>query len=195
MIANPAIAYPAGASHPLTLNDMRVHTTTEQETPPASALPIYGLALVLAIAGFVWVDPLHLRGQTEAMAPAPVFVPSVQPVRTTERQEIMAPLPTVRTPKSVEAPVAPAPAARTPQIGAPVVRTRAASGVPPSRGNTVDRTNTTAPQARQPEVAAPAVPPTMPEVKVNPPVVPKLGDEARSTPRPATTNLPSTVTE
>ena len=62
MIANPDISYDSSVPHPFTLNDLRVQNTIADEPSPSSALTVAGLALaaVLAIGGFIWLDPLHL---------------------------------------------------------------------------------------------------------------------------------------
>ena len=215
MIANSATPYPGGVPHPFTLNDLRVHNTIAEEPSSTSALALSGLALaaVLAIGAFIWLDPLRLFTPTEASPPTPAFVPSVEPARPTERQEIVAPLTPVPATKSVEEPIAPAPVVQAPQVPAPVVRPRAASIKPDSRGNPMDKTNTTVARASsnektatpalltKPEEKAPpplltkpeekASPPvllTKPEEKTDAPIVPKVGDDTRNAPKPAVTN-------
>ena len=226
MIANPAIPFPGGVPHPSTLNDLRAHNTIAEKPSSTSALTLSGLvlAVVLAIGAFIWLDPLRLFTPTEASPPAPAFVPSAEPARPTERQEIIAPLTPVPATKSVEVPVAPAPVVRAPQVPAPVVRPRAASIKPESRGNPTDKTNTTVPQAGPKEKTAPpvlltkpeemtappalrtlpeekTVPPvppvllTKPEEKTDAPIVPKLGDDTKNAPKPAATNDQTPVTE
>jgi hypothetical protein len=210
MIANPAIPYPGGVPHPFTLNDLRVHNTVADEPSSASALTLSGLALavVLAIGAFIWLDPLRWFTPTEASPPAPAHVPSAEPARPTERHEIVAPLMPVPATKSVEAPVAPAPVIRAPQVPAPVVRPRAASTKPESRGNPMNKTDSTVRQASPKEETALPVPLimpeektappvllTMPEVKTDAPIVPKLGDDTKSAPKPATTIEQAPVTE
>ena len=138
MIANPAIPYPGAVPHSFTLNDLRVHETTMEEAPAAtSSLSLYGmgLAAILAIGAFVWLDPLHLFTPTEASAPAPVSVPSTEPIRTIEKQEIIAPLTPVPATKTIDVPVAPPLVVQAPQVAAPVVQRRAANikpTLPPS---------------------------------------------------------------
>lgn len=217
MIANPAIP------HPFTLNDLRVHSTISEEPSSTSALTLAGVALavVLAIAAYSWPAPLRWFTPTEANPPAPAFVPSAEPARPIERQEIIAPLTPVPATKSVEAPIAPAPVVQAPHVPAPVVRPRAATLKPESRGNPIDKTNTTVRQATPIEKASPPVllnkaeeklappvlltrpaemlsPPvllTKPEEKTEAPIIRKLGDDARNAPKPAATNDPAPVTE
>ena len=210
MIANPAIPYPGGVPHPFTLNDLRVHSVVAEEPSSISSLTLSGLALavVLAIGAFLWLDPLRWFTPIEASPPAPTVVPSAEPARPTERQEIIAPLTPVPATKSVEAPTAPAPVLRAPQVPALVVRPRAAGIKPESRGNAMDRTNTTVPKASPEENSAPAVlltkpedkaaPPvllTKPEEKTDAPIAPKLGDDTKAAPKPAATIEQTPVTE
>ncbi len=197
MIANPAIPYPGGVPHAFTLNDLRVHSTVAEVPSSTPALTLSGLALavVLAIGAFIWLDPLRLFTPTEASPSAPAFVPSAEPARPTERQEIIAPLTPVPATKSVEAPIAPAPVVRAPQVPAPVVRPRAASIKPESRGNPMDKTNTAVPQASPKEQTAPPELLTKPEEKTDAPIVPKLGDDTKNAPKPAATNEQTAVTD
>ena len=205
MIANPAIPYPAAVPHPFTLNDLRMHSSIAEEPSSTSALTLYGLglAVVLAIGAFIWLDPLHLFTPTEASPPAPAFVPSAEPARPTARQEIIAPLTPVPATKSVEVPIAPAPVVQAPRVLAPVVRPRAASIKPESRGNPMDKTNTTVPQVKTAppvllttpeEKAAPPLLLTNPEEKTDAPIVLKL-DDTKNAPKPAATNDQAPVTE
>src|SRR6266496_6517977 len=96
MIENTAHPYPEAASHPFTLNDMRVHNTFDDEPSPASSVALYGmvLAVILAIGAFVWLDPLHWLTPTEVSPPAPVSAStatsSTEPARPTERQDTVA---------------------------------------------------------------------------------------------------------
>jgi hypothetical protein len=219
MIANPAIPYPGGVPLPFTLNDLRVHNTIAEEPSSTSALTLSGivLAVVLVIGAFIWLDPLHLFTPTEASPPAPAFVPSAGPARPTERQEMIAPLTPIPATKSVEVPIAPAPVVRAPQVPAPVVGLRAASIKPESRGNPIDKTNTTVRQASPKEETAPRallakpeppalltkpeeqmaqpVPLTKTEEKTDAPIVPKLADDTKNEPKPAATNDQAPVTE
>jgi hypothetical protein len=212
MIANPAITYPAAVPHPSTLNDLRVHSPIAEEPPSTSAsaltLSSLVLAVVLAIGAFIWLDPLHLFTPTEASPPASAFVPSAEPARPTERQEIIAPLTSVPATKSVEAPTAPAPVVRAPHVPAPAVRPRAASIKPESRGNPMDKTNTPVLQASPKEKTAPpvlltnpeegAAPPVLlakPEEKTDAPIVQKLGDDTKSAAKAAATNDQTPVTD
>jgi hypothetical protein len=205
MIANPAISYPGGVPHPFTLNDLRAHNTIAEEPSSTSALTLSGLALavVLAIGALIWL----LLTPTETSSPAPAIVPSAEPARPTERQETTAPLTPVPATKSVEVPIAPSPVVRAPQVPAPVVRPRATSIKPESRGNPMDKTNTTVRQASPKEKTAP-VPLTKPEEKTAPPalltkpeemtdapIVPKLGDDTENVPKPAAANDQTPVTE
>jgi hypothetical protein len=111
MIASPAIPSPAAVPHPFALNDLRMHSSIAEEPSSTSALTLYGLvlAVVLAIGAFIWLDPLRLFTPTEARPPAPAFVPSAEPARPIERQEIIAPRTPVPATKSVEVPIPPAP--------------------------------------------------------------------------------------
>ena len=223
MIANPAIPSPAAVPHPFTLNDLRAHSSIAEEPSSTSALTLSGLvlAVVLAIGAFIWLDPLRLFTPTEASPPAPAFVPSAEPARPTARQEIIAPLTPVPATKSVEVPIAPAPVVQAPHVPAPVVRPRAASIKPESRGNPMDKTNTTVLQASPKEKTAPPVlltkpeegtappvlltkpeegtaPPvllTKPEEGTDAPIVPKLADDTKNAPKPAATNDQTPVTE
>jgi hypothetical protein len=205
MIANPAIPYPGSVPHPFTLNDLRVHNTIAEEPSSTSALTLSGLALavVLAIGALIWL----LLTPTETSSPAPAIVPSAEPARPTERREIIAPLTPVPATKSVEVPVAPSPVVRAPQVPAPVVRPRATSIKPESRGNPMDKTNTTVRQASPKEKTAPVLL-TMPEEKTAPPalltkpeemtdapIVPKLADDTKNAPKPAAANDQTPVTE
>jgi hypothetical protein len=223
MIVNPAIPSPAAVPHPFTLNDLRVHTSIAEEPSSISALTLSGLVLagVLAIGAFIWLDPLRLFTPTEASPPAPAFVPSAEPARPIERQEIIAPLTPGPATKSVEAPIAPAPVVQAPHVVAPVVRPRAASIKPESRGNPTDKTNTTVLQASPKEKTEPPVLLTKPEEKTAPPalltkpeektappvlltkpeegtdapIVLKLLDDTKNAPKPASTNDQTPVTE
>ena len=213
MNANPAIPHPDGGPHPFTLNDLRVHNSTVAEKPSStSALTLYGLvlAVVLAIGAFTWLDPLRLFTPTEASPPAPTFVPSAVPARPTptEKQAIIAPLTPVPATKSVEVPIATAPAVQALHVSAPVVRPRAASIKPESRGNRTDKTNTAVPKASPKEKTAPpelltkpeetAVPPTLltkPAEETDAPIVPKLGDNTENAPKPAASSDQTPVTE
>jgi hypothetical protein len=210
MISNSAMPYPGSVPHPFTLNDLRVHNTITEEPSSTSALTLSGLALavVLAIGAFIWLDPLHLFTPTEASPPAQAFVSSAGPAQPTERQEIIAPLTPIPATKSVEVPSAPAPVVRAPQVSAPVVRPRAASTRPESRGNPMDKTNATVPQASPKEETAPpalltkpeekTAPPallTKPEEKMDAPIIPKLGDDTKNAPKPAATNDQAPLTE
>jgi hypothetical protein len=206
MIANPAIPFPGAVPHPFTLNDLRGHNTIEKE-PSTSALTLsgMGLAVVLAIGAFIWLDPLHLFTPIEARPPTPAVIPSSGPARPAEGQEIVAPLTPVPATKSVEVPIALAPVVRAPQIPAPPVGPRAASIKPESRGNPMDKTNTTVPQASPKEQTAPPAPVAMPEERTAQPVLltkpeekrdtPKLGDDTENAPRPSVTNDQAPVTE
>jgi len=107
--------------------------------------------VVLAIGAFLWLDPLRLSTPTGASAPAPAFVPSVEPARPTQRLEISAPQTPVPATNSVEVPISPSPVIQVPQIPALVVRPRAASIKPEARGNPMDKTNPTVLQARPKE--------------------------------------------
>jgi hypothetical protein len=210
MIANPAIPYPGGVPHPFTLNDLRMHSSIAEEPSSISALTLSGLvlAVVLAIGAFIWLDPLRLFTPTEASPPAPAFVPSAEPARPTARQEIIAPLTPVPATKSVEVPIAPAPVVQAPHVPALVVRPRAASIKPESRGNPMDNTNITVLQAGPKEKTAPpalltkpeekTAPPvllTKPEERTDAPIVLKLGDDTKNAPKPAATNDQTPVTE
>jgi len=218
MIANPAIPYPAAVPHPFTLNDLRAHSSTAEEPSSTSALtlPGLGLAVVLAIGAFIWLDPLRLLTPTEARPPAPALVPSAETARPIERQEVIAPRTPVPATRSIEVPIAPAPVAQAPHVPATVVRPRAASIKPESRGNPMDKTNTTVLQASPKEKlltkpeeqtaapvvlttpegkAAPSALLTKPEERTDAPVVPKVGDDTRDAPKPAATNAQTPVTE
>ena len=197
MIANPAIPYSAAVPHPFTLNDLRMHPSVAEEPSSTSALTRSGLvlAVVLAIGAFIWLDPLRLFTPTEASPPAPAFVPSAEPARPSERQEIIAPLTPVPATKSVEVPIAPAPVVQAPHVPAPVVRPRATSIKPESRANPMDKTNTTVPQASPMEKTAPPVLLTKPEERTDAPIVLKLGDDTKNVPKPATTNDQTPMTE
>ena len=211
MIANPDIPCRSGAPDSFTLNDLRVQTIVE-EPSRISALTVAGLALAagLAIGGVIWLDPLQLFTRTEASAPTQAFVPSTEPARPAERQEIVAT--TVPATKSVEAPVAPAPVARTPEVAAPVVQPRASSGKPEARGGSPDNKHvtvarapkesaappvllskpeaTTAPSALPIETERTTAPPvlTKPEQTTDAPIGPKVGDDTRNAPKPAVAN-------
>jgi hypothetical protein len=197
MIANPAIPHPAAVPHPFTLNDLRAHSSIAEEPSSTSALTRSGLILagVLAIGAFIWLDPLRLFTPTEASPPAPAFVPSPKPVQPTERLEIIAPLAPVPATKSVEVPIAPASVVQAPHVAAPVVRPRPASIKPESRGNPMDKTNTTVLQAKPEEKTAPPVLLAKPEEKTDAPIVLKLGDDTKNAPKPAATNDQTPVTE
>jgi len=197
MIANPAIPYPAAVPHPFTLNDLRVHSSIAEEPSSTSALTLSGavLAVVLAIGAFIWLDPMRLFTPTEASSQAPAFVPSAEPARPTERQEIIAPLTPVPATKSVEVPIAPAPGVQAPPVPAPVVLPRAASIKPESRGNPMNKTNTPVLQASPKEKTAPPVLLTKPEEKTDAPIVLKLGDDTKNAPKPGATNDQTPVTD
>jgi hypothetical protein len=211
MIANPAIPFPGAVPQPFTLNDLRVHDTLREEAPaPTSKLSLYGmgLAVILAIGAFMWLDPMHLFTPTEESAPAPAAVPSALPARTIEKQEIIAPLTPVPATKSLEAPIAPAPVVQAPQVQAPVVQRRAASAKPESRAIPIDKAKAVVPQAVPMEPTAPpmllskpaepAPPPallTKPEEKTDMPIVPKLVDDTKIAPIPAATTSQAPVTE
>jgi hypothetical protein len=209
MISNSATPYPRGVAHPFTLNDLRVQNTVAEQPPSTSGLTLAGVALavVLAIGAFLWMDPLHLFTPTETSPPTPGVVPSGEAAQPTERQEIVAPQTSVPATKSVEAPIAPAPVVQAPQVPAPVARPRA-SIKPDSRGNPMDKTNTTVARADHNERTAPPalltepeekatspVPPSKPEEKTDAPIFPKLGDDTKNAPKPAATNDQAPVTE
>jgi hypothetical protein len=111
MIANPAIPYPAAVPHPFTLNDLRVHDTIGEKpsSSSSSTLTLYGmgLAVVLAIGAFIWLDPLHLFTPTEASLPGPAFIAPLTPAPAT---------------KSVAAPIAPVPLVQAPRVSVLVVQ-------------------------------------------------------------------------
>ena len=216
MIANPAIPYPAAVPHPFTLNDLRAHSSIAEEPPSTSAMTLYGLALavVLAIGAFIWLDPLRLFTPTEASPPAPALIPSAEPARQIERQEIIAPRTAVPAMKSVEVPIAPV--VQAPHVLAPAVRPRAASIKLESRGNPMGNTNTAVLHATPKEKlltkpeeetaapvvlttpegkAAPSALLTKPEERTDAPVVPKVGDDTKDAPKPAATNAQTPVTE
>ena len=209
MIANPAI--PSSAPAPLTLNDLRAHTSIAEEPSSTSAVTFSGLilAVVLAIGAFIWLDPLRLFTPTEASPPAPAFVPLTEPPRPIERQEIITPPTPITATKSNEIPVPPAPVVQAPHVLlAPVLRPRAASLKPESRGTPMDKTNVTVLRASPKEQTAPsvlltkpeekAVPPllpTKPEEKTDAPIVLKLGDDTKNAPKPGATNDQTPVTE
>ena len=184
MIASTAISSPAAVPNPFTLNDLRVHSSIADEPSSTSALTFSGLVLTvfLAIGAFIWLDPLRLFTPTEARPPAPAFVPSAEPARPIESQEIIAPPTPVPATKSVEVPIAPAPVVQSPHVFAPLVRPHAASIKPESRGNPMDKTNTTALPASTQE-------------KTDAPIVLKLGDDTKNAPKPAATNDQTPVTE
>jgi len=202
MIANPAISYPAAVPHPFTLNDLRVHSPIAEEPAPTSAsvLTVSSLILaaVLAIGAFIWLDPLHLFTPTEVSPPASALVPSAEPARPTERQQIIAPLTPVPATKSVEVPTAPGPVVQAPHVPASAARARAASIKPESRSSPTNKTNATVLQANPKETRAPPVLPAKPEegtaapvllakpeAKTDAPIVPKLGDDTKSAPKTA----------
>ena len=207
MIANPAIPSPAAA--PLTLNDLRAHSSIAEEPSSTSAVTFSGLilAVVLAIGAFIWLDPLRLFTPTEASPPAPAFVPLPEPPRPIERQEIIAPPTPITATKSNELPVPTAPVVQAPHVLlAPVLRPRATSLKPESRGAPMDKTNTTVLQASPKEQTAPSVLLTTPEEKAAPPLLPtkpeektdapivlKLGDDTKNAPKPAATNGASSL--
>ena len=211
MIANPAIPSPAAA--PLTLNDLRAHSSIAEEPSSTSAMTFSGLilAVVLAICAFIWLDPLRLFTPTEASPPAPAFVPSAEPPRPIERQEIVTPPTPITATKSNEIPVPTAPVVQAPHVLlAPVLRPRAASLKPESRGNLMDKTNTTVLQASPKQQTAPSVLLTSrrkrrrhlccrcwtkPEEKTDAPIALKLGDDTKNAPNPAATNDQTPVTE
>ena len=191
MIANPDI------SHPFTLNDLRVHNAYDDAPPSASglSLSVLALGLVLAVGAFVLLDPLRLFTPTEASPPVPAVVSSAEPARPVERQEIVAPLTPVPATKSVESPTAPAPVVQAAPVPAPVIRPRAASIKPESRGNPIEKTNATAREATSKEMRAPPVLLDKSEEKVDTPIVSKLVDDTKSPPKPAATNEPTPTTE
>ena len=203
MIASPAIPSPAAVPHPFALNDLRMHSSIAEEPSSTSALTLYGLvlAVVLAIGAFIWLDPLRLFTPTEARPPAPAFVPSAEPARLIERQEIIAPRTPAPAMKSVEVPIAPV--VQAPHVLAPVVQPRAASIKPETRGKPMDRTNPTVLQASpkeklltkpEEETTLPALV-TKPEERTDAPIVLKLGDDTKTAPKPAATNDQTPVTE
>jgi hypothetical protein len=211
MIANPAIPLPGAIPHPFSLNDLRPHSpVAEAPSSSANALTLSGLVLaaVLAIGAFIWLDPLHLFSPTEASPPAPAIVPSAAPARPIERQEIIAPLTPVPATKSVEVPIAPAPAVQAPHVLAPVIRPRAANTKPESSGNSMNSTNSTVLKATPIETTAPpvllskpeemATPPalaTKPEEKTDAPIILKPADDTANAPKPAAMKDPAPVTE
>jgi len=218
MIASPAIPSPAAGPHPFALNDLRMHSSIEEEPSSTSALtlPVLGLAVVLAIGAFIWLDPLRLFTSTEARPAAPAVVPSAEPARPIERQEIVAPRMPVPATRSIEVPNAPAPVVQAPHVPATMVRPRAASIKPESRGNPMDKTNTTVLQGSPKEKlltkpeertaapvvlttpegkAAPSALLTKPEERTDAPVVPKVGDDTNNAPKPAATNDQTPATE
>jgi hypothetical protein len=203
MIASPTVPSPAAIPHPFALNDLRMHSSIAEEPSSTSALTLYGLvlAVVLAIGAFVWLDPLRLFTPTEATPPAPAFVPSAEPARLIERQEIIAPRTPVPATKSVEVPIAPV--VQAPRVLAPVVLPRAASIKPETRGKPMDRTSPTVLQASpkgklltkpEEETALPALV-TKPEERTDAPIVLKLGDDTKTAPKPAAANDQTPVTE
>ena len=210
MIANPAIPSPASVPLPFTLNDLRLHSAVAVEPSSNSALNLSGLvlAVVLAIGAFIWLDPLHLFSPTEATPPAPAIVPSAEPARTIERQEMIAPLPSVPATKSVEAPITPAPVVQAPHVIAPVVRPRAANTTPQSSDKSRDSTNSTVLKATPMETTAPPVLMSKPEELITPPFLPvkpaekldtsiiaKPTDDIGNAPKPAVAKDPAPVTE
>jgi hypothetical protein len=215
MIANPAIPHPAALPQPFSLNDLRPHTAVAEEPSSNSALNLSGLilAVVLAIGAFIWLDPLHLFSPTEASPPAPAIVPSAEPARPIERQEIIAPLAPVPATKSVEAPIAPPPVVQAPHVQAPVIpapaiRPRAANTKPESGGNRMDSTNSTVLKAtpmekmappvllsKPEEMATPPALPTKPAETTDAPIVLKPSDETGNAPKPAAAKDPTPVTE
>src|SRR5450432_2018141 len=209
MIANPAIPHPAALPQPFSLNDLRPHSAVAEEPSSTSALNLSGLilAVVLAIGAFIWLDPLHLFSPTEASPPAPAIVPSAEPARPIERQEIIAPLAPVPATKSVEAPIAPPPVVQAPHVPAPVIR-RAANTKPESSGNPMNSTNSTvlkttpmektAPPvllSKPEEMATPPALPTKPEEKTDAPIILKPADDTANAPKPAAAKDPTPVTE
>jgi hypothetical protein len=210
MIANPAIPNPAAVPRPFTLNDLRLHTSISQEPSSTPALPLYGLALAvaLAIGVFIWLDPMRLFAPTEASPPARAIIPFAEPRRPIERLNITAPPTPVPATNSVEMPIAPAPVVQAPHVSTPVVRPRPAIIKPESRGNQMDKTNTTVLQASPKETNAPAVlltkpeetpaPPVLlnkPEDKTDAPIVLKPGEEGKNAPKPAATSDQTPVRE
>ena len=194
MIANPVIPPPAAVPHPFTLNDFRVRSPIAEETSSMSARTFSGLvlAVVLALGGFIWLDPLHLFTPTEATAPAKAFVPPAEPAPLSDRRQISAPLTPAPTTKSDEMPIAPAPVVQVPHVAAPVVRPRAASIKPESSGNPTDKTTTTVLQASpEEETAEQTALPTLltkPDERTNVPIAAKLGDDTKNAPKPAATD-------
>jgi hypothetical protein len=191
MIANPAIP----AAVPATLNDFRVHSSIAKEPSSTSAMAFSGLvlAMVLATGAFVWLDPLRLFTPTEATPPAPAVVPSAEPPKPIERQEIITPPTPVLATTSIEIPVAPV--VQAPHVIAPMIRPRAAAIKPESRGSPMGKTNTTVPEASPKEKTALPLLLTNPEEKTDAPIVLKLGDDAKNAPKPAATNDQTPVTE
>jgi hypothetical protein len=215
MITDPTNPSPGAVPHPFTLNDLRpnVHSSVPEEPSATYRLTLYGLVatVVAAIGAFVWLDPLRLFARTEASPPAPALVASAAPAPPTEsalpteRLDVTAPRTPVPATKSVDAPTAPV--VRAPQAPAPVVRPavrpNVASVKPESRGNPVDRTNTTVLPASpkenlltkpEQETAAPALL-TKPEERTEAPIVSKPDDDTKNAPKPAATNDQPPATE
>jgi hypothetical protein len=203
MIVNPAIPSPSTVPHPFTLNDLRAQSSIAEEASSTSRLTLYGLAIavVLAIGAFIWLDPLRLFTPTEASPPAPASVPAVDPARLIDRHEVIAPRTPVPAMKSVEVPIAPV--VQAPHVLAPMVRPRAASIKPETRGKPMDTTNPTVLQASpkeklltkpEEETALPALV-TKPEERAGAPIALKLGDDTNTAPKPAATNDQTPLTE
>jgi len=196
MIADPTSPSPGAVPHPFTLNDLRpsVHSSAPEEPSSTYRLTLYGLVptVVVAIGAFIWLDPLHLFARTEARPPTPALVASAGSALPTERSEVTAQPTPVPATKSVEAPIAPV--VRAPHVPAPV-RPSVASVKPESRGNAMDRTNTTVVPAipkenlltKPEQETAPALL-TKPEERADAPIVPKPDDDTKNAPKPAATN-------
>ena len=177
MIANPGIPHPVAVPAGFTLNDLRMHGPNDEESSPTSALSAPSplvmavvAAVVLAIGGFFWVDPLGWFTPAAAGPPSLAPAPSAEPARSTEKLEIAAPLTPVPATKSDEVPIAPAAVARAPHVPAPTVRPRVASVKP----------------ATPKEETSPVLL-TKPEEKTDAPIVTKPGDDAANAVKPAGT--------